>query len=72
MMIEKVWYGEKRDGGKFIYLQKVPFFFLKRVEQEKAWSPESMIFGGFVSTGQLRRWARAWLRIKKVSEIKVW
>lgn len=70
-MIEKVWYGDL-VGEKSLRFRKVPFFFLKHVEQVKAEVPENMIFGGFVSTCQLRTWARFWLWIKKVSEIKVW
>ena len=69
----KVWYGEEEKARRgFFSFQEVPFFFLKRVEQVKAEAPENMIFGGFVSVGQLRRWARCWLWLKKISKIKVW
>ena len=71
--MRKVWYGEKRKGMVWRFdFQEVPFFFLKRVEQAKAEVPENMIFGGFVSTCQLRTWARFLLWLKEVSEIKVW
>ena len=68
----KVWYAsdyKEKDGFSF---QEVPFFFLKHVEQVKAKVPENMIFGGFVSTGQLRRWAKVWLWLKKISKTRVW
>lgn len=68
----KVWYGEKVKGEEFFRFLEVPFFFLKHIEQVKAEVDENMIFGGFVSTCQLRRWARFLLWLKKVSEIKVW
>ena len=72
--MRKVWYAEKMEGGRWwrFNFQKVPFFFLRRVEQVKSAHPDSMIFGGFVSTCQLRTWARFWLWLKKISEIKVW
>lgn len=71
--MRKVWYGEERkEGVRRFDFQEVPFFFLKKVEQVKADVPENMIFGGFVSVGQLRRWARFLLWLKKISEIKVW
>ncbi len=72
-VMRKVWYGEQIKGEALWFnFQEVPFFFLKRVEQVKAEVPENMILGGFVSTCQLRTWARFWLWLKKVSKIKVW
>jgi len=65
----KVWYGEENE--KELSFQEVPLFFLKHREQIKT-ADEDMIFGGFVSVGQLRRWARFWLWLKKISKIKLW
>jgi len=70
--MRKVLYGEPVKGIECFCFREVPFFFLKHVEQVKADVPENMIFGGFVSTCQLRTWARFWLWLKKISKIKVW
>jgi len=72
--MREVWYAEekKRGGVTKFYFQKVPFFFLKHVEQLKSVYDQNMVFGGFVSVGQLRIWARFFLWIKRVSAIKVW
>ena len=71
VMIEKVWYGDL-VGEKCFRIRRVPFFFLKKIEQLKSVYDENMIFGGFVGVGQLRRWARVYLWLKEISLIKVW
>jgi len=66
----KVWLAFEEEEG-IVSLQEVPLFFLGCREQVEP-VEEDGIFGGCINVCQLRWWARFWLWLKKISEIKAW